>query len=72
MPFQNKAKKKELQNFVDLLKQMLLVDKNRRIIPFKVLEHPFFSVEQHADSSQNMNINVEDEAGYMQPGWSHV
>ncbi|XP_074484958.1 homeodomain-interacting protein kinase 1-like [Sebastes fasciatus] len=56
MPFRNEAEKKKLRNFVNLLKKMLLVDKHGRIIPLRVLEHPFFSVEQHTDSSQNMNI----------------
>ncbi|XP_044046173.1 homeodomain-interacting protein kinase 1-like isoform X2 [Siniperca chuatsi] len=54
--FRNRAEKNELRNFVDLLKKMLLVDNNGRIIPLKVLEHPFFSVEQHTDSRLNMNI----------------
>lgn len=52
------AERNEQQNFVDLLKKMLLVDKNGRIMPLKVLEHPFFSVEQHTDSSQNMNVKT--------------
>lgn len=56
MCFRNDAEKKELQNFLDLLKNMLVVDKNGRIIPLKVLEHPFFTVEPHTDSSHNMNI----------------
>ncbi|KAM7393737.1 hypothetical protein PAMP_020587 [Pampus punctatissimus] len=59
MCFSNKADQNELQNCVDLLKKMLLIDKNERIIPLKVLEHPFFFVEQHTHSSQNMNnINL--------------
>ncbi|XP_056228484.1 homeodomain-interacting protein kinase 2-like [Seriola aureovittata] len=54
--FKNKAEMKEVPHFVDLLKKMLMVDKNGRIIPLEVLEHPFFSVEQHTDSTQNIAI----------------
>lgn len=64
MYFKNQAKKNEVQHFVDLVKKMLLVDKNGRIIPLKVLVHPFFSVEQHTDSSQNRtskNLTVDTE-----------
>nr|XP_046234346.1 homeodomain-interacting protein kinase 2-like [Scatophagus argus] len=56
MCFRNTAKENEVQNFINLLKKMLLVDKHNRIIPLKVLEHPFFSVDQHTDSSQNKNV----------------
>ncbi|XP_044202059.1 homeodomain-interacting protein kinase 3-like [Thunnus albacares] len=70
MCFGNKAEQNELQNFVDLLKKMLLVDKNRRIIPLQVLEHPFFSVEQHAHSSQSINdknlmVDMEEAEAYV-------
>lgn len=58
MCFRNKTEENELRYFVDLLKNMLLVDKNGRIIPLKVLEHPFFSVEQHTDSSQHVNTKT--------------
>lgn len=54
--FTDKADRNKLQHFVDLLKKMLQVDKFGRIIPLKVLEHPFFSVDQHTDTSPNMNI----------------
>eukprot|EP00064_Thunnus_orientalis_P014610 superscaffoldBa00002563_g14657 len=70
MCFGNKAEQNELRNFVDLLKKMLLVDKNRRIIPLQVLEHPFFSVEQHAHSSQSINdknlmVDMEEAEAYV-------
>ncbi|XP_067354433.1 homeodomain-interacting protein kinase 2-like [Channa argus] len=54
--YRNKANRNEVEQFVDLLQKMLVVDKNDRIIPLKVLEYPFFTVGQQSDSSQNMNF----------------
>ncbi|XP_047435075.1 homeodomain-interacting protein kinase 2-like [Mugil cephalus] len=55
-----------LVNCVDLLKRMLEVDQYARIIPLKVLEHAFFTVEQQPDGTQDRDIsslraNVEEE-----------
>lgn len=66
MCFSNKAVHKQHLNFVDLVKKMLLVDKNERIVPLKVLKHPFFTVEHH--SSQNMKtVDVEEIEVTQQP-----
>ncbi|XP_030582312.1 homeodomain-interacting protein kinase 2-like [Archocentrus centrarchus] len=52
------SEKVEVLNFLDLLKKMLQVDKYGRIIPLKVLEHPFFTEEQH----RGMNIkNLKED-----------
>ncbi|XP_040891260.1 homeodomain-interacting protein kinase 2-like [Toxotes jaculatrix] len=49
--FTNRAETSAVGHFVDLYKKMLRVDKYERITPLKVLEHPFFSMEQHASKS---------------------
>lgn len=48
---------KAVQHFTDLFRKMLMVDCNWRITPLEVLQHPFFSLEQHTDSSLNMTID---------------
>ncbi|KAK5866405.1 hypothetical protein PBY51_020599 [Eleginops maclovinus] len=58
IPYRTLAKREELLNFVDLLKKMLVPDKYGRIIPLKVLEHPFFAVEQDPDVSQSMETVI--------------
>lgn len=56
--FQGNSEKAEVLHFLDLLKKMLQVDKYGRIIPHKVLEHPFFSEAQH----RGINIiNLKDD-----------
>ncbi|CAK6962924.1 homeodomain-interacting protein kinase 3-like [Scomber scombrus] len=55
MSFRDKAGKKELLNFIDLLRNMLAMDKNCRIVPQVVLEHPFFFKED-----TNISHNTED------------
>ncbi|KAI4832737.1 hypothetical protein KUCAC02_015690 [Chaenocephalus aceratus] len=60
IPYRHVAKREELLNFVDLLKNMLLPDKCGRIIPFTVLEHPFFAVEQDPEVSQSIETVIVD------------
>ncbi|KAK5927033.1 hypothetical protein CgunFtcFv8_022560 [Champsocephalus gunnari] len=60
IPYRHMAKREELLNFVDLLKNMLLPDKCGRIIPLTVLEHPFFAVEQDPEVSQSIDTVIVD------------
>lgn len=63
MTFIDKAGQNKLLNFVDLLKKMLEMDKNSRITPLKVLEHPFLSMEQNEHSShnnENLTVDVKE------------
>ncbi|CAK6959625.1 homeodomain-interacting protein kinase 1-like [Scomber scombrus] len=56
MSYTNEAVHIQMRKLLDLMKQMLQVDKNERIIPKKVLQHPFFIVEQH---SSQMTADVK-------------
>ncbi|XP_053181580.1 homeodomain-interacting protein kinase 1-like [Scomber japonicus] len=68
MTFTDEAARIQMRNLLDLVKQMLHVDKNERIIPKKVLQHPFF-VEQH---SSQVTADVKSTIAEPEPSYEEI
>ncbi|XP_069372170.1 homeodomain-interacting protein kinase 2-like isoform X2 [Paralichthys olivaceus] len=44
------AERKEMEQFINLFKELVQVNENERITPAELLKHPFLTVENHNDS----------------------
>ncbi|XP_023820434.1 homeodomain-interacting protein kinase 2-like [Oryzias latipes] len=56
----DKTKIKEVQQFVDLLKRMLMVDPSKRISPSEALQHPFFTMGRVQPTAGSHTTNPEE------------
>uniref|UniRef100_A0A3P9JW03 Protein kinase domain-containing protein n=1 Tax=Oryzias latipes TaxID=8090 RepID=A0A3P9JW03_ORYLA len=55
IPCLDKTKIKEVEQFVDLLKRMLMVDPRKRISPSEALQHPFFTMGRNSQNEEEVN-----------------
>uniref|UniRef100_A0A3P9JG45 Protein kinase domain-containing protein n=1 Tax=Oryzias latipes TaxID=8090 RepID=A0A3P9JG45_ORYLA len=56
----DKTKIKEVEQFVDLLKRMLMVDPSKRISPSEALQHPFFTMGRVQPTAGTHTTNPEE------------
>uniref|UniRef100_A0A3P9I003 Protein kinase domain-containing protein n=1 Tax=Oryzias latipes TaxID=8090 RepID=A0A3P9I003_ORYLA len=56
----DKTKIKEVEQFVDLLKRMLMVDPRKRISPSEALQHPFFAMGRVQPTAGTQTTNPEE------------
>uniref|UniRef100_A0A3P9HZ75 Protein kinase domain-containing protein n=1 Tax=Oryzias latipes TaxID=8090 RepID=A0A3P9HZ75_ORYLA len=56
----DKTKIKEVEQFVDLLKRMLMVDPRKRISPSEALQHPFFTMGRVQPTAGTHTTNPEE------------
>uniref|UniRef100_A0A8C7YUP4 Protein kinase domain-containing protein n=1 Tax=Oryzias sinensis TaxID=183150 RepID=A0A8C7YUP4_9TELE len=56
----DKTKLKEVEQFVDLLKRMLMVDPSKRISPSEALQHPFFTMGRVQPTAGTQTTNPEE------------
>uniref|UniRef100_A0A8C7YZ17 Protein kinase domain-containing protein n=1 Tax=Oryzias sinensis TaxID=183150 RepID=A0A8C7YZ17_9TELE len=57
----DKTKLKEVEQFVDLLKRMLMVDPSKRISPSEALQHPFFTMGR-VQPTAAVEVHLQPEA----------
>uniref|UniRef100_A0A3B3BGB5 Protein kinase domain-containing protein n=1 Tax=Oryzias melastigma TaxID=30732 RepID=A0A3B3BGB5_ORYME len=53
--YQDKTKIREVEMFINLLRQMIEIDPNKRITPEEALKHSFFTMEQPSADSEKSN-----------------